>query len=249
MGYASLSGRARTSARSPQAHAICDRCGYRWNFVDLQWQFDWTGAQLQNLRVLVCRRCLDTPQEQNRAIVLPQDPVPIINARPEYFADYSTDLFPTGPQTYDPVSGIGIQQQNFIGTIADGPTLSPLPVGRERGTGLPSLSLDAQMSPVNTLTYNVRLSVLSIISNGTTIVTVTCSQPHGLTNGQQLAVAGVTNNNAAGFFNAVVISGTAFSYECDFVIPAANLLEASTIIATTNAGVPYNMAQVPKTGR
>ena len=248
MGLSSLSGRARTSARSPQAHAICDRCGYRWNFVDLQYQFEWTGAALVNRRILVCRRCLDTPQEQFRAIVLPQDPVPIINARPEYFTDYETDWFPVDPPQYDPVTGIQIQAQTFMGTVTGGPMLTPPPVGRETATGLPSLSLNAQMSPVNTDIFNVRLAVLSIISNGTTVVTVTCSKPHGLTTGQQIAVQGVTNNNAAGFFNATVISGTALNYECDFVIPSANLLEGSTIVLTTNVGIPRDNTQVPKTG-
>jgi len=248
MGFSSLSGRARTSSRSPQAHAICDRCGYRWNFVDLRWQLDWRGAALQNLRVLVCRRCEDTPQEQLRSIILPQDPVPIINARPEYFSDYETDWFPTGPAVYDPVSGIQIQQQNFIGTVSGGATLSPPNVGRELNTGLPSLSLDAQMPVVNTLKYAVRLSPISIISNGTTVVTVTCSVATGLATGGQIAVRGLSNTNAEGFFNATVISATAFSYECDFTIPSANLIEAHTIIETTNVGIPLDNTQVPKTG-
>lgn len=85
MSYGSQAGRARTSASSPQAHAICDRCGFRYNHVDLKWQYDWRGAQLANVRVLVCSSCTDTPQEQLRAIVLPADPTPIINARVENF--------------------------------------------------------------------------------------------------------------------------------------------------------------------
>lgn len=85
MAYGSQAGRARTSASSPQAHAICDRCGFRYNHVDLKWQYDWRGAQLTNVRVLVCSSCSDTPQEQLRAIVLPADPTPIINARVENF--------------------------------------------------------------------------------------------------------------------------------------------------------------------
>ena len=82
MAYASRAGRARTRASAPQAHAICDRCGFRYNHVDLKFQFDWAGDQLQNFRILVCDRCLDTPQDQNRAIVVPADPVPILNPRP-----------------------------------------------------------------------------------------------------------------------------------------------------------------------
>lgn len=86
MGYASRAGRARTSSSNPQAHAICDRCGFRYNHADLQWQFDWRGATLQNTRILVCDRCNDDQQQQLRAIVIPADPVPIMNPRVQDFA-------------------------------------------------------------------------------------------------------------------------------------------------------------------
>lgn len=109
MGYASRSGRARTSARAPQAHAICDRCGFRFNHVDLSWQFDWRGAALQNLRILVCKRCLDEPQQQLRSIVVPADPVPIQNPRVEYFVSSETDYRVTsGQDTTAPFVGIPV---------------------------------------------------------------------------------------------------------------------------------------------
>jgi len=38
------------------------------------------------LRLLVCRRCLDKPQIQLRTIVIPPDPLPVINPRPEFYA-------------------------------------------------------------------------------------------------------------------------------------------------------------------
>lgn len=56
----------------------------RWNRIDLSWQFDWRGAQLQNLRILVCRRCNDVPQEQLRSYSPPADPIPIRDPRPDY---------------------------------------------------------------------------------------------------------------------------------------------------------------------
>lgn len=92
MAYASIAGRARTSSRNPQAHAICDRCGGRFNHVDLNFQYDWAGATMQNKRLLVCRSCLDVAQQQLRAITLPGDPPPIINPRPENFFTASTDF-------------------------------------------------------------------------------------------------------------------------------------------------------------
>ena len=81
MGYASRSGRARTDARNPRAFAICDRCALWYNHYQLSWQYDWAGASLINKRILVCNTCYDTPQEQLRAIIVPADPVPIVNPR------------------------------------------------------------------------------------------------------------------------------------------------------------------------
>lgn len=79
-------GRARVSKTSPQAHAVCDRCGFTYNHINLKWQFDWAGIQLQNKRILVCETCLDVPQQNGRrTIIIPPDPLPIENPRPEAY--------------------------------------------------------------------------------------------------------------------------------------------------------------------
>ena len=106
MGYASRAGRARTSSTNPQAHAICDRCGFRYNHVSLRWQYDWRGASMQNLKFLVCDTCHDAPQEQLRAIVVPADPVPIENPRTQDFVNAEQNTRTTQGTTYDPVTGI-----------------------------------------------------------------------------------------------------------------------------------------------
>lgn len=87
MGYASKAGRAHASIKRPRAFAVCDRCGIWHNHDKLQWQFQWQGTSLVNQRILVCRRCLDKPQQQLRAIILPADPVPVQNPRVEFFAE------------------------------------------------------------------------------------------------------------------------------------------------------------------
>jgi hypothetical protein len=78
-------GYARVNARSPRAAGICDRCGFLYQHADLRFQFDYRGPSIQNLRLMVCRRCEDKPQPQLGG-KLSQDPVPIRNARPEPFA-------------------------------------------------------------------------------------------------------------------------------------------------------------------
>jgi hypothetical protein len=80
-------GRGRVSSTNPQALAVCDRCGFTYNHVDLKWQFDWAGTQLLNKRILVCETCLDTPQPNGqRTIIIPPDPLPIENPRPEPYS-------------------------------------------------------------------------------------------------------------------------------------------------------------------
>lgn len=86
MGYASKAGRARTSATNPQAHATCDRCGIRYNHVDLAFQYDWAGAAMMKKNILVCRICMDRAQPQLRSIVLPGDPPPIMNPRLDIYS-------------------------------------------------------------------------------------------------------------------------------------------------------------------
>ena len=40
---------------------------------------------LQNIRLLVCKPCYDTPNQQLRTIILPPDPLPVFNPRPQRY--------------------------------------------------------------------------------------------------------------------------------------------------------------------
>lgn len=78
-------GKAQVDRRRPRAFAVCDRCGFLYNRMNLQWQYEWAGPKTVNLNLLVCDPCLDIPQEQLRTFILPADPVPILNPRPERY--------------------------------------------------------------------------------------------------------------------------------------------------------------------
>lgn len=78
--------KVRVDPRQSLAAGCCDRCGFLYQHRDLNWQFQFTGVRLTNLRILVCRRCLDRPSEFLRSPILSPDPVAIMNARPEPFA-------------------------------------------------------------------------------------------------------------------------------------------------------------------
>jgi hypothetical protein len=258
MAYASQAGRAKTSAKSPQAHAICDKCGFRYNFVNLQWQFDWRGASLQNLRILVCRSCLDTPQEQLRAIVVPADPTPIMNARVQDFSAAEIDNFAITGGTTDSKTGIYIPATTDIST-EDDLNLSPQPIGApsglEPGAIMPLGATGSSNAPVpsplvlqGTANYDVLLPVLSMLSVGTTVITVTCSAAHGLVTDSQVSVEGASNVRVNGFYSVTYLTATAFTFEVASVIPAGSLLTSTTQVLTANVGIPLGYTQIPQTG-
>lgn len=79
-------GKAEVDVRSPRSFGACDRCSFLYNLDDLIWQKQYAGVGLINLEILVCRTCLDIPQPQLTATILPPDPAPVFNARPEYYS-------------------------------------------------------------------------------------------------------------------------------------------------------------------
>ena len=164
-------GRARVSARNPQAFGICDRCGILYNHNQLQWQFDWAGASLINKRILVCDTCNDEPQNQLRAIVLPADPVPILNPRIQNYSDSETDYRITQGNTTNAQTGIPVpggdtritQNSNNRVTQEIGGTRYDL----NEQPGLDQNAIMAlQTSNTTVSPYYVTLPVTSVISDG-----------------------------------------------------------------------------------
>ncbi len=243
MGYASRLGHARINPSSPEAAGTCDRCGFVYSFSDLRWQFQWAGAMLQNIRILVCYHCEDEPQEQLRAIVLPPDPVPVINARPFNYRAAETDYQTiTQPPTIDPVTGIPISGTTTLVT-QDGQDLTTEPYGRP--VGLEQYGT----SPLNGTThYGVKLVPLSLIANGTATVTATFASPHGLNTNDQISVEGLSNSLATGFYSVTVTSATAFTYETYSNIAAGSLLTPTTLMWTALVGLPYGYDTIQQVG-
>ena len=240
MSYASISGRARTNPSNPQAHARCDRCGFIYNHVDLKWQFDWRGATMQNTRVLVCTTCYDSPQEQGRAITVPADPIPIINPRVESYVDAETDFFRTLGQTTDPTTGIPIPGSTTI-VAQSGLQITPDVIGRRV-----SLSSDSVMPLQNGVIYDRLLPIISVVALGTDTIQVSCSSAHGLSTGGQVAVSGLSNPAANGFYSVTVLSATVFTYQVYAMNVQGGVINTSTSrVVTCLIGVPYNYPQIP----
>lgn len=117
MSYASKAGRARTRPRSPEAQAVCQRCGFWTQRNRLINQPAWRGAALLPINIYVCHRCLDVPTEQLRAIVLTADPVPVYKPFTEPFlADETGNSPPYGVPTGLDINAVMPQGVNTAGT-------------------------------------------------------------------------------------------------------------------------------------
>lgn len=109
-------GRATTDSASPRAWGVCDRCGFLFNHHILSWEYDWRGPRIQNSRFLVCPSCMDAYQQNGqRTIIIPADPVPIVNARPEYYVGDDNPLSGLGANPNPSLWQFGTQ----IGTMVN----------------------------------------------------------------------------------------------------------------------------------
>ena len=237
MAWASRSGRARTSSRNPQAFAVCDRCGIWYNHVNLRWQYDWRGASLQNLRLLVCNSCYDEPQSQLRAIVVPADPVPIVNPRVQDFVQAEMTYQTTsGQNTIDPTTGIPIPGGDVIVTQNNYAYVTQV-------TGAPNGSLnDLPGTDPNAVTYR---NVTNAQNNGTGGIRLTLNTTNGMITGQNVIVAdvgGVTNAN--GNFRITVVSTTRI--DLDGSTFAGSYTSGGYVI--NDPSLPYGFDEVPETG-
>jgi len=236
-------GRASVSSRNPKAFAICDRCGFLYNHSQLQFQFDYAGAGLINKRILVCSPCLDKPQNQLRAIVLPSDPTPIQNSRvQDYGFASTTNIAVSAGAPTDPTTGIPIYPTVSL-INQDGSTPTTQPIGAPTG-----LDQNAVQPQFLSTAYRVNVNPTSVLGNGTSTVTVNCSTPHGLATNAQVSVEGLSNNAANGTYSVTVTTATQFTYQTNSAIPSSNLLQGTTLIVTALVGLPYGYTQIPLTG-
>ena len=85
----------------------CDRCGFISSQNRMQFQYDFMGGSVpQNLGLLVCSKCLDDLNWQAKLLILPPDPKPIFNTRPEpYIVDETSWLTTEDEEIIETESG------------------------------------------------------------------------------------------------------------------------------------------------
>jgi hypothetical protein len=83
MGFADQRGRARLDPSNPRAQAVCDSCGVWYLRSELVKDMEFSGASLVWSGFWVCPTCSDLPNAQLLSPILPGDPKPIAEPRPE----------------------------------------------------------------------------------------------------------------------------------------------------------------------
>jgi hypothetical protein len=242
MGYASRSGRARTDARNPRAFAVCDRCSLWYNHVNLNFQYDWAGASLINKRILVCDTCYDTPQEQLRAIIVPADPVPIINPRVEPYAWDEIDRRQvSGYNTTSSQTGIPVQQGDTRVTTIDGDLPDKTRVTQQTGEAPYGTNQKPGTDP-NAVTYR---DITNVANNGIGIIRVTVTVTSGFITGQRVIINDVVGVEAAnGKWTITVVNPNQFDLQNSSFTGA--YVSGGYVI--NNPSLPYGFDEIPKTG-
>jgi hypothetical protein len=242
MGYASRSGRARTSSRNPQAFGVCDRCAIWYNHSSLRWQYDWAGASLINKRILVCNTCYDEPQEQLRAIIIPADPTPIMNPRVEPYAWDEIDRRQlSGYNTIDPATGLPVVKGDTRVTSIDDEATNNTRVTQQTGQA-PYGTNQLPGTDPNAVTYR---NITNVSDNGSGLVRLTMVTTNGMKTNQRVIVKDIVGTlEANGTWLITVISNTAID------------LQNSTFVTAYVAGgyvindpsLPLGFDEIPKTG-
>lgn len=82
--------RAEVNADNPAGWATCDACGFVTNHNKLSWEQQYYGPTLRNTGFLLCEGCIEKskPAPFLQTIILPPDPLPLMNPRVE---DYDAD--------------------------------------------------------------------------------------------------------------------------------------------------------------
>lgn len=230
-------GRAKVSTRNPEAFAICDNCGFLYNHSELRWQFQWAGNKLVNMRQLVCRRCNDIPQTQLRAIVLPADPMPVMNPRPQNYQLAETDYRATsGQNTVDPRTGIPILGTTMRITENDDYRVT-------QQTGEPSLGDNALPgTDPNAVTYR---TISNAANNGSGRIRLTVNITSGMITGQQVTVGNVLGTTEAnGNWTITVVDLTTVDLDNSTFTNAYT----SGGYIVNNPALPYGSTEIPRTG-
>lgn len=74
----------------------CGECGLLWSQCDMAFQFDFQGGPVPiNLNLLRCPKCITPYTWQRKLLIIPPDPPPFFNTRPENYTVDETQWLTT----------------------------------------------------------------------------------------------------------------------------------------------------------
>jgi hypothetical protein len=107
--------------QNPEASGRCDGGGEIRKLSELKQQMAWVGNKLVWTGMMKCARHLDRPQEQDRLLVLPADPQPVTNPRPDIDAGF-VDSALTYP---DGTAVVGTRSSDWLTSLLAESTWTP----------------------------------------------------------------------------------------------------------------------------
>jgi hypothetical protein len=195
-----------------------------------------------NKRILVCDTCYDEPQEQLRAIVVPADPVPIINPRVEPYAWDEIDRRQvSGYNTTSTSTGIPIPQGDTRVTTAANVATNNTRVTQQTGEA-PGGTNQLPGTDPNAVTYR---NVTNVTNNGIGVIRLTINTTNGMITGQRVnvqEVEGVTNAN--GIWYITVINFSQIDLQNSTFV--GNYISGGYVI--NEPALPYGFDEIPRTG-
>jgi hypothetical protein len=96
-------------AKGKKAFGFCDRCGFRYPFAKLKYQY----IDEANSHLKVCPSCMDIDHEQLQVGKQEyDDPKPLQDPRPDSAEDDSRRLY-----GFDPVGSVGLWMRMSLGNV------------------------------------------------------------------------------------------------------------------------------------
>jgi hypothetical protein len=194
-----------------------------------------------NKRILVCDTCYDEPQEQLRAIVLPADPMPIINPRVEPYAWDEIDRRQvSGYNATSPSTGIPVQQGDTRVTTLNNAATEDTRVTQQTGEA-PYGTNQLPGTDPNAVSYRPILGVGNV--SGT--IRLTVSDTSGFITNQRVIVQEVEGATAAnGTWVITVVNQT----KIDLQDSTFSGVYTSGGYIINNPSLPYGFDEIPRTG-
>jgi hypothetical protein len=226
------------------AWTTCDVCGFIWNQSDMAFQFDFLGGSVpQSTGYLKCPKCMDALNYQRQLIIIPPDPPPLFNLRPENY-------------TVDETNWLTTQDGDIIQTVdSSEPYITSIPnPAEEANTCYLTASVSYPSGSITTLYLDLFLgnpasggmSVLSLITGSSTRTNIGSSltlngQNVGV-NASPITVAAAssdgTNVNFIGLYSAAT-GGTLLA--SGRVAASGPLVQAGTAVVIPALGIEVDI--------